>query len=291
MSGHPATAHAAGSVVSQIMQLMDSLAPLRRAKSPRIVKAVRPKIERLSPNVTLYLGDAREVLPQLSGVDLVATDPPYSSGGFTRTDRNARSGAKYQSSATIRRHPDFAGDNRDQRSFTLWCSDWLAQCLAATRSGAGLLCFSDWRNLPCVIDAVQVGGWVYRSLLPWDKTEASRPDKGWFRAQVEYVVAATNGPIVRGARSTGIVQRGYFRFPVIGREKHHVTGKPVALMREMIRTRDDWRLVADPFMGSGSTGVAAVELGRAFVGIECDEANFEVARKRIREAIRAGAGS
>lgn len=250
------------------MQSLESRASKSPAKFRRVVNGSRIKIERLSPTVSLYLGDAREILPQLSAIDIFATDPPYSSGGLMRTDRNMKVSAKYQIGGTVKTYPDFAGDNRDQRSFTLWSSDWLARCLAASRAGAGLLCFVDWRNLPCIIDAVQVGGWVYRGIVPWDKTEACRPDKGWYRAQVEYVVTCTNGPIVRGARSTGIVQRGYFRFPVSGRDKHHVTGKPVALMREMIRTRDDWQLVADPFMGSGSTGVAAVELGRSFVGIE-----------------------
>jgi site-specific DNA-methyltransferase (adenine-specific) len=180
--------------------------------------------------------------------------------------------------------PDFSGDNRDQRSLTLWCSDWMAQCFAATRRGGAMLCFIDWRNLPCVIDACQVGGWVYRGIIPWDKTEATRPQKGWFRSQVEYIVTASAGPLHTGADAPGICQPGYIRVPVIGDEKEHITGKPIELMREMLRTRSDWSLVLDPFMGSASTGVAALQLGRKFIGIEIEPKYFDIACKRIEEA-------
>jgi len=149
-----------------------------------------------------------------------------------------------------------------------------------------LLCFIDWRNLPCIIDAVQVGGWVYRGIVPWDKTEATRPNKGWFRAQVEYIVTASAGPLDQGAEADGIVQAGYIRVPVHGEEKEHITGKPVELMREILRTRNDWNMVLDPFMGSASTGVAAVKMGRKFIGIEIEPKYFDIACRRIEEASR-----
>jgi len=244
-----------------------------------------PRVETIG-DCTLYLGDSREILPTLAGVDVVATDPPYSSGGAMRSDRNNDTSAKYRRTGTFKQDPDFSGDNRDQRALTLWCSDWMAQCLRATRKGGAMLCFIDWRNLPCVIDAVQVGGWVYRGIVPWDKTEATRPNKGWFRAQVEYIVAASAGPLLQGAKAPGIAQAGYIRVPVVNAEKEHITGKPVELMAELLRTRDNWQTVLDPFMGSGTTGVACVKLGRKFVGIEIEERYFDIARRRIESAYR-----
>lgn len=125
--------------------------------------------------IAIYHGDCREIMPQLNlKVDVVITDPPYSSGGAMRSDRNLATADKYRLTGTVKVDPDFSGDNRDQRSFMFWCSDWMAQSLAQTRRGGALLCFIDWRNLPCVIDAVQVGGWVYRGILAWDKTEGAR---------------------------------------------------------------------------------------------------------------------
>ena len=237
-------------------------------------------------DATLYLGDCREILPTLGKVDAVVTDPPYSSGGATRSDRNVSTSDKYRISGTIKTDPDFSGDNRDQRSLTLWCSDWMAQCHAATRRGGALLCFIDWRNLPCIIDACQVGGWVYRGIVPWDKTEVTRPQKGWFRAQVEYIVTASAGPLHTGADAPGIAQAGYIRCGVTGGEKEHITGKPVDLMVELLRTRNDWRAVLDPFMGSGTTGVAAARLGRKFIGCEIEPEYFDIACRRIEEAYR-----
>ncbi|WP_322106964.1 hypothetical protein [Paraburkholderia sp. J41] len=70
---------------------------------------------------TLYLGDALSVLPQLSGIDALITDPPYSSGGQFRSDRAQDTRTKYvQSNSTSQRLPDFSGDNWDQRAFAYW---------------------------------------------------------------------------------------------------------------------------------------------------------------------------
>jgi len=232
----------------------------------------------------IYCGDCREILPTLPKVDLVLTDPPYSSGGATRSDRNLPTGLKYRLTGTQKTDPDFSGDSRDQRSFMLWCSDWMAQCLRITRKGGALLCFIDWRNLPCVVDAVQMGGWVYRGIVPWDKTGATRPNKGWFRSQVEYIVASSSGPLLQGAEAPGICQDGFFRFPVAG-EKQHLTEKPVPLATEIVRTRDDWQTILDPFMGSGTTLRAAKDLGRRAIGIEIEERYCEIAAKRLAQEV------
>jgi site-specific DNA-methyltransferase (adenine-specific) len=74
------------------------------------------------------------------------------------------------------------------------------------------------------------------------------------------------------------------RQSVLSYKKEHPTQKPVELMRWCIEQAGDAPLILDPFMGSGTTGVAAVEMGRAFIGIEKDPAYFEVARRRIEQA-------
>ncbi len=121
-------------------------------------------------------------------VDAVITDAPYSSGGFTRGDRMAAPSAKYEQSGQKLERVDFAGDNRDQRSFGYWCALWLAECLRIARPGSPICLFTDWRQLPTTTDALQAGGWVWRGILPWDKTEGARPMRGRFTAQCEYVV-------------------------------------------------------------------------------------------------------
>jgi site-specific DNA-methyltransferase (adenine-specific) len=67
--------------------------------------------------------------------------------------------------------PDFEGDVRDQRWFTLWTALWSSEAWRAGADGCHLVAFSDWRQLPALCDAVQAGGWLWRGI----KTEATRP--------------------------------------------------------------------------------------------------------------------
>lgn len=242
--------------------------------------------EDLSDDVTIYLGDCREIIPTLACIAAVITDPPYSSGGATRTDRNAPTSAKYVTTGTIISRPEFCGDNRDQRSLTLWLSDWMASCLAVSVPGSPLLCFMDWRNLTCCIDAVQVAGWVYRGIVPWDKTEASRPQKGWFRAQCEYVVTASAGALGSEQSRAGRCSPGILRASVNSDGiKEHITQKPATIIEELLLTSSGWDVVLDPFMGSGSTGIACIRTGRKFIGIEIDRANYATAKRRLLDAL------
>lgn len=254
---------------------------------------------------TVFLGDCREIIPELGEIqfDLVLTDPPYSSGGAMRSDRSLPASEKYRQTDTIKVDPEFSGDNRDQRSFTLWCSDWMAAALWKTRAGGALLCFIDWRNLPCVIDATQVGGWVYRALIPWDKTQACRPNKGWFRAQCEYVVGCSAGTLSQGADAPGRVSPGFFeiieeldesesdtderlaRCRVVGAAKQHITEKPVKLCEMLINTREDWQVVFDPFAGSGTTLKACKSLGRQGIGIEASREYCDVISRRLSQGV------
>ncbi|MGD9644289.1 MAG: site-specific DNA-methyltransferase [Pirellulales bacterium] len=231
--------------------------------------------------VTLYLGDCRAVLPALArSVDLIITDPPYSSGGLTRSDRNQTTRQKYQATDVANVRPEFSGDNRDQRSYLLWCDLWMRDCLSLATAGTALVSFIDWRNLPVMIDACQVAGWVYRGLIAWDKTEGARPQLGWFRAQLEYAVLATCGPANNDAQ--GKASPGLFRYPA-PRNRLHATEKPTALMRDIISTADRWGTVLDPFCGSGATLEAAKLLGRQAIGIELDERYCELAANRLRQ--------
>lgn len=237
-------------------------------------------------HVTLYHGDSREIIPQLTEkVDLILTDPPYSSGGMFRGDRAGTTSQKYRNSDTEKTDPEFSGDNRDQRSFIFWCSFWAADLLKLSRDGSVFASFIDWRQLPSLVDAIQVGGWVYRGLIPWDKTEAVRPMRGWFRSQCEYVVLATAGPIDRDVETTRFSAPGIFRYPVVGSEKQHITEKPINMLRDLIGFREDWQTILDPFAGSGTTLRAAKELNRRAIGIEIEEQYCEIAAKRMNQEV------
>ena len=239
---------------------------------------------------TLYHAPCEVVLPCLEpgSVDALVTDPPYSSGGFTRGDRNADPRTKYatSSSAIASRTPTFSGDNRDQRSFLLWSMFWLEAARAACREGASIAVFSDWRQLPTTTDALQIGGWVWRGIGQWEKVNA-RPQMGRPRQSAEYLVWGSNGPMpIEGA---GSPLPGYVvALSVPERDRLHLTQKPDEVMRWAVGICPPGGLVLDPFAGSGSTGVAALATGRRFVGVERDPAYAEIAARRLRAAEATG---
>jgi site-specific DNA-methyltransferase (adenine-specific) len=140
---------------------------------------------------------------------------------------------KYVNTDTQLERPNFLGDNRDQRAHLTWCWLWLAECLRVAKPGAPICLFSDWRQLPLTTDALQVGGWVWRGIVPWDKTEGCRPRKGGFALQCEYIVWGSSGPLPDG-RGVGCLPGFVRAFPKPS-EKHHQAGKPVEVMQAILR--------------------------------------------------------
>jgi site-specific DNA-methyltransferase (adenine-specific) len=208
------------------------------------------RIEQIG-SATLYLGDCLEVLPMIDGVEAFVLDPPYSSGGQFRGDRTAPPSSKYiQTGSDFTCRAEFAGDNRDQRAFLAWSALWFGYMLRASVPGATVCAFTDWRQLPTMTDAIQAGGWVWRNIVTWWKP-GIRMTRGRFSQSAEYIAE-----------------------------------KPVALLKDILGITRPGAMVADPFMGSGTTGVACARMGRPFIGIEIDPFHFESACHRIEEAHR-----
>lgn len=223
-------------------------------------------------------------LPAAS-VDAVITDPPYSSGCQSAAGRSLQQPSKkYGLRDAKNKRPEFHGDNRDQRSFLVWCSLWLGECLRVSRPGAPLVVFTDWRQLPTVTDAIQVAGWVWRGLAVWDKTEGSRPQLGRFRSQCEYMVWGTNGPSNRRDDQSVGVLPGCFRHFSRQADRFHLTGKPTPLMEDVVKICKPAGIVLDPFAGSGTTLVAALGTGRRAIGFELSDEYASIARRRLRAA-------
>ncbi|RXF75054.1 DNA-methyltransferase [Hansschlegelia zhihuaiae] len=230
-------------------------------------------------SATLLEGDALEHLRALAPGSFGAlfSDPPYSSGGAFRSDRSQSTSSKYQTSEHRGLYPEFQGDTRDQRSYLAWSTLWMLAARRAVRPGGLGAVFTDWRQLPVTTDAFQAAGWVWRGLVVWDKTRAGRPQLGRYRNQAEYLVWGTNGP----RKLAGQVADGVFTH-CVDKRKRHIAGKPIALMRDVMAIMDG--PVLDPFMGSAPIGLACLELGLGYLGIEVEPAYFDIAERRLREA-------
>lgn len=247
--------------------------------------------------ITIYHGEACAVLATLpeASCDVLLTDPPYSSGGMFRGDRTRPVGEKYTQPTKVgdtfvkQSHGDFGGDSRDQRSWGLWVAAWSWGAVRAVRPGGRCFVFSDWRQLPAATDALQLGGWTWRGIITWDKGQGTGiPVRGFFRSSVEYVVWGTNGPMTDRedvAEFPGALVTAPVASTADG-PKDHPTQKPVALLTHLLSVVPDGRLtVLDPFMGSGSTLVAARNLGHRCTGIEVEERYCEIAANRLAQGV------
>lgn len=229
--------------------------------------------------VTIYHGDCFDLLHDLAGVDVLLTDPPYSSGGAFRGDRAQQTSVKYVASETQTYRPEFSGDNRDQRSFLAWSSLWLAAAYKATNPGGVAVLFTDWRQLPTTTDAIQAGGWTWRGIAPWHKPNA-RPRSGIANA-CEYVVWGSAGPY---NPDPAPYLPGLFSCPPpSGAEKEHIAQKPDRVMSWLAQICPVGGVVLDPFMGSGTSLLAARNLGRRVIGIDVDERYCEIAACRLAQ--------
>jgi len=232
-------------------------------------------------DANIHHGDALiwlQTLPDAS-VDALITDPPYASGGLHAGSRKAAPARKYQQNSVAVQRVDFVGDARDQRAQLVWMMLWLSQCQRILKNEAPVCLFTDWRQLPLTTDALQCAGFTWRGIMVWDKTEGARPQPGRPRAQSEYIVWGSKGdmPLTRNAPT----MPGVIREVVRQADKHHMTGKPTKLMRQLVKICEPGGVTLDPFAGSGTTLLAAKLEGYKYLGCEITAHYVNVARQRL----------
>lgn len=209
---------------------------------------------------TLYLGDCRDILPTLGKVDAVVTDPPYG----IKADKGAAVGGTDASGRYVRRPKQYEGG---------WDNERPDDALLAAVVEIGKVSIVWGGNY--FADVLPRGGrWLF-----WDKLN-SMPTYS------DGEIAWTN---IRGATVKKIEQCNNGMASMQDGGRWHPTQKPERVMRWCIsHLPDNAQTILDPFMGSGTTGVAAVQMGRDFIGIEREERYFQIACKRIEDAQRQG---
>lgn len=236
---------------------------------------------------TLYHGDALKVLAQLpdNSVDAVITDPPYSSGGATQSERKASAKSKYESSTIVNGNADFVGDQRDQRAYQYWSALWMGEALRICKPSGFIMAFTDWRQYAATADSLQAGGWTWRGTITWSKgLGAERVQKGRFAQSSEFVLWGTKGAREIDLHGDAPTPRGHIEIaPPRGRNRVHITEKPEGVMRHLMIPLDPHSVILDPFAGSCTTGVAAKSLGHRFIGIEQTRHYCEVGARRLAQ--------
>jgi site-specific DNA-methyltransferase (adenine-specific) len=209
------------------------------------------RIETLADGVTLYLGDCREILPTLGKVDAVVTDPPYGmnwDGKVTRgKNGTGKAGATRHYGETIK------GDDQ-------------AFDPAPFLSLAPEVIMWGFNHFP---DKLSRG-----TALVWLK----RYDGGFGSYLSDAELAWFNS-------GHGVYCKRDLSMQGESSDRVHPTQKPVDVMKWCLGFVPKAETILDPFMGSGTTGIAAVMLGRQFIGIEIEPKYFDIARRRIEDAL------
>jgi site-specific DNA-methyltransferase (adenine-specific) len=228
----------------------------------------------------LYLGDCLDILPTLGKVDAVITDPPYSSGGRKQAGARGQYRKAAKVSEDVRTDEWFLGDNMGSDTYVRWQRQIARGCLDICVPGSPAYLFTDWRQYTNIVTAWETCLWTLRSVVVWDKAKGGAMGSYW-RNNHEWVCVFTKGkprPLPHGSFFNtwkGVKPQG----------GKHPTEKPLGLIKYLVESAPEGGVVFDPFMGSGTTGVACVEMGRRFIGIEINEKYFDIARKRIEEAV------
>jgi len=223
-------------------------------------------------NATLYHGDCLEILPTLQKVDAVITDPPY--GINTKSDGMGK-----------------LSPWADLSNASFFYADWIGKCrrLLCRKNPEGhgsLWTFLNWRSMVTFQKASCDIAWPIESLLVWDKQCIGTGGPRGLRPSYEMVALFCNGDWAVKDRGLPDVQRWKW---ASAKPTGHPAEKPMEGLEWLVSNGSETGdVVLDPFMGSGTTGVACVGLGRNFVGIEIDKKWFDVSCERIAAAQSQG---
>lgn len=228
--------------------------------------------------VTIYHGDLLAVLGELPADPLAAlvTDPPYSSGNLPES-------MKQKAAPRLRgwtwEDKVMETDQLSTLGFIWLMRAMLVEARLRLVEGGSAAIFIDWRNWGNLVGAVESSGFRVNNMVVWDKQIIGMGNG--FRNQHELVLWASLG-------TPRVVSRSVPNVLAVKREANdfHQSPKPVALMRRLLEVVSDrGDLVLDPFLGSGSTLVAAKELGRRAIGIEIEEKYCEIAANRCSQEV------
>ena len=211
--------------------------------------------------------DCLEVMAAMDSgsIDLIVTDPPYKvtsrgssggTGGMLKSDIN-KSGMVFKHN-------------------TIKFDDWLPECFRVLKDGGHAYFMTNNKNLLPMLQAVENAGFKIFKTIIWAKNTAIT--NMYYMDSHEYIIFCRKGK-ARKINNCGTKSVLSFDNP---RNKTHPTEKPVELMEVLVgNSSQENDIILDPFMGSGSTGVAAKNLNRRFIGIELDPDYFAIAKERI----------
>lgn len=220
----------------------------------------------------LYHADIRDICHLLPKAQCVVTDPPYrlTSGGNGEASRG-----KHKMMRGWMK--DYNNDGCPVECDVTWPEVMRIVYTLSTQNADAYVMCNDKNLLPC-LKSSEEAGFSLHNVLVWDKVNVTA--NRWYMKGVEFVAYLWKG---KARRLNNCGAKQLFRARQID-ESTHPTEKPVSLMKYYIsNSTNEHDLVIDPFMGSGTTGVAALQLNRNFIGVEKNKEFFDMAVERLRK--------
>lgn len=237
------------------------------------------------PNIKLYNNDCINAMKMIdeNSINLIVTDPPYNLGNFMKNrDTNL----------SKMRDNFFGSAGWDDMDFDEWTEsmdNFFAESARVMKKGGSMIVFMAIIKVETIIKLAEKQGFYYKTTGIWHKTNPMprnmnlhfvNSTEAWvyFTYKTRTGTFNNEGALYHDFIETSVTSNGERRYG------KHPTQKPESLMLhfvEILSNSGDW--VLDPFMGSGTTGVAAKKADRNFIGVELDETYFKIAKSRIDE--------
>jgi len=227
----------------------------------------------MNEQIKLLKGDCLELMKDIpdKSIDAIIADPPYN----------------------ISRETNFhtMGHNGTSMNFGEWDKNadivsWINELPRILRDGANIIIFNCWKNLGHISDKLKSNGFIPKRCLVLNKSNPAPFNRDrLFVNDVEFAIWAVNGKNWTFNRQNSKYEKCVFDTSVQSK-KYHPTMKDLDVIKRLIKIlTNENDIVLDPFMGSGTTGIACLNTNRRFIGIEKDDKYFDIAYNRIKNHI------
>lgn len=259
----------------------------KKVTKKKVAKQKKSKVHQLNDGCTLAQGDCIHRMTEIDSdsVNLILTDPPYNLGLFMK-NRDTNLGALRENHFAVT-----YWDHIEQGEWEIHMDEFFRESSRLLKKNGSMLIFMSLMKVETLIKIAQANGLYYKTTGVWHKTNPMPRNMNLhFVNSTEAWVYFINKGKTGTFNNEGKVLHDHIETSVInvGEKRHgkHPTQKPLSLMEHFVKVlahEDD--VILDPFMGSGSTGVASLKHGRKFHGIELDESYFQLSKNRMEEII------
>ena len=213
--------------------------------------------------------EGMKLIPDKS-LDLICTDPPYNisvkNNFHTMKGRNGIDFGEWD------------------KGFDL--TSWIEIAVQKLKDGGNIIIFNSWKNMSYIKDSLESNGCLIKEMILWKKPNPMPRNRDkLYVTSCDFAIWATKGKGWTFNRQRDTYENTIFEYPIVNhKQRIHPTQKPIELMSDLIKIHSNENdIVLDPFMGSGTTAVAATLNNRKWIGFETEPKYIELANKRLEQ--------